>query len=203
MTHTIDWQAQLKRDMEFARDTLLKQGSLSPMFVLHCPDEIKVVGAGWANYREKRLAQQMVGLMALAANANAISFISEAWSRVVKRLPRETDIEHETRITAVAPSEAEDRTEVLIVSLTYREDDERHSLVRTLDMVRDANGTLTDVVERAQTGEGEFGGSMTDLLCPTETSPEMRHAAKNLLETFCTTHGIDPMAMQLTKETLQ
>jgi hypothetical protein len=76
-------------------------------------------------------------------------------------------------------------------------------MVRTLDMVRDANGTLTDVVERAQDGEGEFGGTMTDLLCPVETTPEIRHAAKDLIETFCTTHGFDLTAMQLDKETLQ
>ena len=203
MTKTIDWPAQLKRDVEFSRGALLKQGSLSPMFILHCPDEIMIIGAGWADAREKRRAQQMIGLLALAANASAISFISEAWSRAVMRRDRETDAEHEARIRAVAPSEAEDRTEVLIVSLTYRENDERHSLIRTLDMVRDANGTLTDVVERAQDGEGEFGGAMTDLLCPVETTPEIRHAAQDLIEAFCEKHGIDLTAMQLDKETLQ
>ena len=201
-TKPIDWQDQLKRDVYFARTALLKQGSLMPMFILHCPDEVRIVGAGWADAREKRRAQQMVGLMALAANATAISFISEAWSRAVMRHPRETEAEHQARIDAVRPAEAEDRTEVLIVSLTYRENNERHSLVSTLDMMRAVDGTLTEVIER-EAVDAEFGGTMTDLLCPVETTPEIRTAAQVLIEAFCEKHGIDLQSMQLKPETLQ
>ena len=185
-----DWQAQLQRDAEFARYALLKQGSLSPMFILHCPGEIRVVGAGWENDSEKRRARQMVGLMALAVNASAISFISEAWSRRVDRRHRETDAEHQARIDAVRPAEAEDRVEVLIVSLTYRDADGRHSFATTMDMVRDASGTLVDVVDRGDLGEGEFGGSMTELLCPVETTPDIRTKAQELIDAFCEANGI-------------
>jgi hypothetical protein len=202
MTKPIDWQDQLKRDVDFARTALLKQGSLMPMFILHCPDEVRIVGAGWADDTEKRRAQQMVGLMALAANATAISFISEAWSRAVMRHPRETEAEHQARIDAVRPAEAEDRTEVLIVSLTYRENNERHSLVSTLDMMRTVDGTLTEVIER-EAVDAEFGGAMTDLLCPVETTPDIRTAAQVLIEAFCKKHGIDLQSMQLKPETLQ
>lgn len=180
-----EWRVWLAHDMDHAVKYLLAAGGISPLFVLHTSDgEMILFKASWQDPQSKDATLMMIRLVAVVYDAVAISLSLEGWWRSVVRQPGESSLEHHTRAYAVAPSEAEDRIEVVIVTLTYRDDaGERHPLGDAVEIVRDSDGKPTGVKPVFPTDEGKPGieGTLVDLLPERAAPPHIREAGRRFL----------------------
>ena len=177
------WSEQLSRDVAFARSVMLTQGEVQPMFVLHSATESKVIGAAWENIEDKRRVRAFVAMLALADNAEALSFMAEGWSINRPRLPGETEAAARKRFEGAVPSEAEDRVEILMVVNSYRDDaGERRTRGVMLEIIRDTEGKVTGLVERTpEGGDAELEGPLANLLPAREPPAIVREEAKRTL----------------------
>jgi len=161
----IDWTELHHADVEFARKVLLGQGAVIPMFIVHAGTKTLAVVSQWRDDDEKRQAFLLVALLAAREGAEAIGFISEAWIRQVDHAPRETEAEFAARVKAVPPSEAEDRQEVVMCAMQYRDPVAgKRSLMTSLDIVRDATGKPVAAPKRTDDGYDRLGGAALALL---------------------------------------
>lgn len=175
------WLRALEFDAEFAVKHLIERGKFLPTFVLYLPGQkVMLIPAGWTDDTEKQRMMALVSVAAVAHDALAISLSTEAWMRTVARRDRETDAEHNKRARAVPPSEAQDRQEIIITVLTYRDDaDQRHSLSQSSKIIRDAAGQVTGAT--AMDFSGSIEGAMTDILPPCRAPAYARDAARAML----------------------
>lgn len=178
-----DWTAQMRQDAAFAKTILLSQGEVRPMFIVHCPDHIKVVGAGWRTAEEKRTTQKLIAMQAALEDADAICFIAEAWARDIQPIKGESDADHRRRATEVTPSQAKDRIEVIIVSVVYREDGEAKPLCTSLEIIRDKQGKAVDAVERPG-DKATLAGPMFDMLLPEKLNDRQKDIVRRALDTL-------------------
>lgn len=178
-----DWRKQLASDVDFARSVILSLGEVQAMFVLHSPEKSQAVAANWSDREEKRLTRALVRLLAIAEGAEAISFMCEGWSAECPKLPGESSADTRHRAEAGTPiSEREDRVEVLMVVNVYRENDKSHCRGVMMEIVRDADGKVSDLVERTKPGgDSGFEGPLINLLVDAEPSPEERRKAQAML----------------------
>ena len=65
------------------------------------------MGAEWSTVREKRLIQRIVALHAAAEDAEAISFVSEAWVSSPRQGPDESDAAYLRRVESAQYPAAE------------------------------------------------------------------------------------------------
>jgi hypothetical protein len=188
----MDWNGQHALDVEFATTALMHNGECNPMFVIFGDRGCKIVEGGWPDAAGKVVFFRVMGLMAAAENAVAITFMSEGWVREVRKAHNETQAEHAARCAAIAPSQAEDRQEVLNVQMVYREDDERHLLSTMLFIERDVAGKV--VGTRRNEIEGEDGAthhSTLEYILPLKRlTPEQCALAKDLLDTVASAAGM-------------
>lgn len=184
MARQIDWKAQNESDTAFAKSTLLQLGSLQPMFIIHCNDKMNVIAAGWETQEQKRVQQALITTFAIAEGAIGISFIAEAWSRTVGRRHNETEAEHRARCEAVMPSQAEDRQEIVMVSTSYRDHDERRTYATVLEIIRDAAGKVTDAVVVGDPADdaARLEGPMASLLTHHQPSAYERERARMMFQ---------------------
>jgi len=174
-----DWEKQVRFDMQFAEKTLLKNGDVGRMFVIHTKDAQHVMAAPWNSAAEKRQMLTMVRAYCIAVDAEALSFISEAWVRSVFRAHGETEAEFNTRVDAVAPRDAEDRREVVICMVIYREAGERHAVSDTREITRRDNGKPEGLAPFGQaSGLDSLGGDVIEVFPKYPPTPEMRAMAR-------------------------
>jgi hypothetical protein len=174
-----DWEKQVRFDMAFAERMLLKQGDVGRMFVIHAKDAQHVMAAPWHSAAEKRQMLTMVRAYCIAVDAEALSFISEAWVRSVFRAHGETEAEFNTRVDAVAPRDAEDRREVVICMVIYREAGERHAVSDTREITRRDNGKPEGLAPFSKTsGLDALGGGIIETFPRWPASPEQRDLAR-------------------------
>ncbi len=169
---------------EFGVQQLIANGEVHPMFTLYTPsNERLVLPAAWQNARDKANVQAKVRIVAIAHDVHAISLITEAWTRSLSRANGETEAEFHTRTHAVRPSEAEDRTEVLMVTLTYRDDaNETRSMQRSAEILRDAAGKPTGVKPvDDDLDDMTMTGSMLEILPNERPSSSQRAAAREVM----------------------
>jgi hypothetical protein len=145
-----------------------------------------VIGGGWADADEKAAVRNVVRLMGVAHNAEAVSFISEAWVAVVAKRDDESREAYDRRIEAVNASGVEavpGREEVIMVSTTWRQDGALRTALATAAIERDAEGRAIGAVDRL-TEETGMEGPMARLLLPYEPGAEMREHALDYLKTI-------------------
>jgi hypothetical protein len=173
-----DWIKQLRFDMAFAERTLLEQGEVSAMFVVHTKDAKHVIGAPARDDAEKRVMLAMVRAYCIALDAQALTFVSEAWLRSVQRAPNETEREFQARTNAVRPREAEDRVEVVMVVLAFRDGaGERQIVSDTKEIERRANGKPSGLKPYQVGGQARgWSGRMVDIF-PEEAPTEVERLA--------------------------
>jgi len=184
-----DWTEQLRTDAAFARHVLMEQGSVAPMFVFHCPYYTRVMGAEWSTVREKRLIQRIVALHAAAEDAEAISFVSEAWVSSPRQGPDESDAAYLRRVESMTPSEDPERHEVLITTVVYREGGKVLPLLQVEDIVRDHDGSPVSTHIRRDEGVS-FEGLLAELLSPRKLTMAERTQAKKLLDSIIKMSGV-------------
>jgi hypothetical protein len=179
-----DWIAQMHADADFAKALLISNGEVKPMFIIHCPEHVKVVGAAWKNTEEKRITQKLISMQAALDDAEAISFISEAWCREVRRYDGESKADHTKRINAVAPSEAEDRIEIIMIAVNYRERNRTRTAGMSLEIIRDKDGVPTDAINRDGEAQAMLQGPMINLLLPKKLTEAQKIIVKHALNTL-------------------
>lgn len=174
-----DWAKQVRFDMAFAEKTLLKNGDVGRMFVIHAKDAQHAMLAPWNSREEKFRMLQMVRAYCIAVDAVAVSFISEAWVRSVMRAHGESEAEFHERSEAVRPSEAEDRREVVMCVVMYREAGERHVLSEAREIQRRANGKPDGLTPYRQLETLDVvGGDVIGVFPKYPPTPEMRAMAR-------------------------
>jgi hypothetical protein len=175
----IDWKAQLRTDADYAKHILLTTGEVKPMFILHCPTGIQVIGSTWRNLEEKRIVQGLVAMQAAIEDADAVVFIAEAWAREIHRRNDESAEAFRRRVSSEPPSEAKDRIEVIMISVVYREDGEIKPESLELEIKRDKKGKPIDAVRRANNFSTK---PMFNLLRPNKLNDFEREMVRDAME---------------------
>lgn len=150
------WRIWLDNDLTFATERLTETGSCPTMFVIHRKDgSLLIVGTPFTSPEQKHDVRNFLRLACIAYDAVAVTFISEAWVRMLNQRSGEGDAAFRTRADAIAPSQAEDRREVVSVMLTYRDEGECCQTVGAMrEIVRDAAGKPSGVVALAGCDDG-------------------------------------------------
>lgn len=180
------WQSMLLFDMAFAERTLIDQGEVSPMATIHCPGNVvNLVSMNLTTDALKEKSLVMVHWLGVANEALAISMLSEMWMRRLNRYDRETEADYEARVHAVRPRDAEDRREVVMVQLYYRDDGGAvRELSQSREIIRDAAGKPTGLVP-AEDDPSEVifsEGRMTKVMSAKPPTGEQVRYAKQLLK---------------------
>ena len=104
--------------------------------------------------------------------------------RRIERRIGETPGEHDARAFAVPPSEAEDRIEIVMAELIYRDDatGERRSLADAREIVRDAKGKPVGFRDNALDPDAQGEGRWVDVLTPDRPTAEERARAAAVIE---------------------
>lgn len=121
--HPQRWVEQLAFDRQFAAKALVRNGELRPMFVLHKGDSIVPLETPFRSPEHKESVFTFIALSLLAARAEGFSYIAEAWIRSVAVTPGESAAQFRTRARSVAPDQASDRREIVLVAVVYRDSD--------------------------------------------------------------------------------
>jgi hypothetical protein len=173
------WVKQVRFDIEFAKRMILEQGSCATILVIHLDAERRVVCMPPPDLGKETVALYLRAYCA-AHDAQGFAFISEAWMRDVPKRFGETEAEHHARIDAVPIREAEDRVEIVMAQIVYRDGDERRTSHEEREILRDANGTVTGFRPLDLTGASE--GRWVDVLLPEPPTAEERARARVALE---------------------
>jgi hypothetical protein len=177
-----DYAKQLRLDLEYAKRCITKEGHLMPLFVVHAAHRVTPIGVGGMNNyddKEKRGHREMARLICIADNGFAVAFIGEAW--IASSKPGEPDPEY----PEVMPSQREDRQEVVIAQIIWRNDDtgERLTAVAQAEVVRNAKGKCTGVKDEKTSDPQSFiMGSFAEVLPEREPTFEERDAAQQILK---------------------
>jgi hypothetical protein len=176
------WTKQVRFDMEFAKRMVLEQGSCATIMVIHLAGDRRIVCMAPPDLGKETTALYLRAYCA-ANDAQAFTFISEAWLRRVGRRHGETEAEHDTRAFGIPPAEAEDRTEIVMVEIVYRDGEARRTVRELREIVRDAKGTATGFtpigdVSAANRSEGRW----VEVLLPEPPTAEERASAQRALD---------------------
>jgi hypothetical protein len=179
------WTKQVRFDIEFAKRMILEQGSCTTIMVLHLPGDRRLVCHPPADLGKETTSLYLRAYCA-AHDAEGFAFISEAWMRNAPMRFGETEAEHHARIDAVSPAEAEDRIEVVMAQITYRDGDARRSLGEMREILRDAKGKVTGFGTLSELDGRVAEGRWTEVLLPEPPTAEQRASAARALEHLST-----------------
>jgi hypothetical protein len=179
-----DWAKQLRFDMQFAEKTLVKQGSVNAMYIVHTKDAIHAIPTPWSDDAEKAAYLDMVRVYAVAHEAIAVVYVGEAWVRHVMQASSESQAEFHARVDAVRPRDAEDRREVVSVHIAYYDDaGERQIISDTKEIDRRADGKPSGLKPYRDDHGGwdVVGGAVVEVLPKQAPSMAERIAAQAIL----------------------
>jgi hypothetical protein len=175
------WSEWLRHDVEYAKTTIMKHGMLQGLFAIHGRDgRVFLVQSNYADTDEKHDTYDMLRVMCIAYDAIALSHMCEAWIRMLSPRDKETRAEMMERArTGPKPSQAEDRKEIIAVTLAYREDEQRHVIGETYEIIRDfTTGKITGLEPMDFPDENtSMGGDVPELLPATTPNPTQRAVA--------------------------
>jgi len=180
-----DWQKQLRFDMQFAEKTLIKQGNVNAMYIVHTKDTIHAIPTPWRDDEEKAAYLDMVRVYAIAHEAIAVVYVGEAWIRHMVRAHNESQAEFDTRVHAVLPRHAEDRREVVSIHIAYYDDaGERKIISDTKEIDRRADGKAVGLKPYRDdySGWDVVSGAIVEVLPETVPSEAERFAAQAILK---------------------
>jgi hypothetical protein len=142
--------------VEYAKDTVLRDGYTAPVIVIRSEKKVNAIHCG-PMMKDDATKDQLATTLrqaSLAMEAIAYVFIAESWiARVDKSLGESYE--------AQRPSRRPDRIECVLISGQYKGD---RPGMRLLEMIRDAAGRVTRLVEndaykdKDMTFEGRFVG---------------------------------------------
>jgi hypothetical protein len=151
----------------------IARGSAPLLFIIVGHDGTKKVIAvpSPSDAATKRQVFSLIHLACTAFDAMAYLCISEAWERAAT-------VGDSDRPT-VMPSEAEDRKEVLMVIMIYRDETgERRTLHRIHEIIRDWKTGAITLRDMTEMTDENFQGILVDILPEKRPSPAQRTAAQ-------------------------
>jgi hypothetical protein len=180
------WERQLQSDMAFAARTIIADGTLYPLFILHNRDgSFTPFRSALRDAEHKHRVYQFFGLLLVATDAAGISVMCESWVRSEQLQPGETSTALLRRVErdGPMPRQASDRQEVLTVSLAYRDDaDERQVKTTIGDIIRGDDGGVV-AIKWWKDGE-TLDGAVRNIMPPNPPRPEhtaiAAHAVKDM-----------------------
>jgi hypothetical protein len=180
-----NWHVWLTQDMNFATKQLLTDGKVSHMFVAHIADrdELIVVPLFLRSAAEKAGMYGFLKVLCVAFDVIGFSLIAEAWVRMIETRIGESAAERSARVLdGPLPSEAEDRKEIIAVTLVYRDDGGRQTLTRMAEIVRNTTGKpiSTSPIDMPEDASGD--GAVPDILPETRPTPEQQTVAKKFVD---------------------
>ena len=185
---------QIRLDFEYAKRCLIADGNVLPVFVVHTPS--MVIPIGWSgeayNDEGKVSHRKFARLMAIAHNAHAIAYIGEAW--VATSLPDEKNPE----FPRVRPRDREDRREVIIAQLMWRDQEtgERWSTLAQAEIVRNEKGDPTRVKDEEFTDPANtIMGNFAEILPEDEPTPAEQETAKMMLDWIQKAGGVQKVPL--------
>jgi hypothetical protein len=187
-----DWIKQVQWDLELAKRILLDHGGMHPMFMIHFAGKITVVTSNVSHEHREQLYAYLTTLC-VAKNAVALSFVAEAWVRTVPDIPGETKEENIERALAVMPRDAEDRIEVLLSQITYRDEGgDNHSIMRSAEIERGADGKVSGFKPDAlpQDDDAKDEGMVFRILPSFIATPELQAKAQEALPKLAALLGL-------------
>jgi hypothetical protein len=180
------WAKQLAFDKAFAADRLVKDGELVPLFVLHKQQPNTIMTPLLTPFRDpeqKRQVHQFIAAALIAHDCVGFSYLSECWLRALP--PGEDPRAAMRRVEREGPmpSVAEDRQEVLMITIVYRDDaDERMSIGAMGDIIRDAKGKVSHIQWDDDFENGELlDGAVLEIMGEDAPTPSHRSIAAHML----------------------
>jgi hypothetical protein len=191
---------QLAHDLDFAAERMREHGGVSMMLMFrpaHDPDSILLMPAGWSGSEDREIAIKVFRTIGIGVNARMVTLLTEAWLRKVQKHPRETRDEHETRAYAVPPSEAEDRVEVLMAAVAWRDDGGRTRMRASIrEILRDDSNAflgLRRIKPGPEDGEAIGQSWLGDVIPPVNVRAEDREKAMDFLRRMGVHIELQPM----------
>jgi len=181
--HPQKWVDELASNVAFGKDVLHGQGMMPALFVIHHE------GGGFTPFTclfrgdmQKRAIVSLITMFAVACDCEAVSFSAEAWLKIGDVRPGESQADAIKRGSEISPAEAEDRKEVLMCSLTYRDEaDERQAMLEVWEIERGADGKISGF-KNLERGMFKHGGTMVDVLPEERPTPGMVQSAQMFLD---------------------
>lgn len=176
-----DPKKQMRFDFEYAKQMIVQDNGLMPMFVVHSKQGTIPIGfGGKAEYEgEAKVGHRRIAvLMGIAFNAVAIAYVGEAW--IATSLPDEPEPEY----PRVRPKDREDRKEVIITQMMWRDQEtgERKAALAQAEIVRNAKGVCTGVKDEEFTEPTDkIVGNFSELLLEREPTIAEQEIAQKIL----------------------
>lgn len=161
-----------KRDLDHAEATLLREGSVAPLFAVVAADgKNAVLAADFSDDEAKRRSLEVVRLAAMAADARAVFMRMESWLVLGDPLPE-----------GLSPSRSDRRVEVLMVAALARSGEGLEKRFSLREIVRGEDGLPVSLRELSSPDDALARGPMFDLLPPRPPSALERAYAAAVLE---------------------
>jgi hypothetical protein len=179
-----DWNKMLLTNMEFAEERLKESGEIGAMAILHCPDNVvNVIAMDMTSDAMKQRSMKLVRLLAVAHDAEAVAMLGEMWMRAMSPYDGESEAAYQARVTAVRPRDAEDRREVVMANLYYRDDAGAVvELSQTREILRDWDGKPTGLAPADDVEVLFSEGDLTNVMPPEKPTAEQVRYARQLLD---------------------
>jgi hypothetical protein len=178
-------QAIFDLDCDFAAKSLQQAGQVHAMFAVHHKrkgeNASAVMVADFSSPDAKDMSVKAVRLMGVALDAYAITLVTEAW---VATITPKTD----AAVAALAPSEREDKREVLMVMMSARGATPQFASIR--EILRATDGGIS--LGAAEPDYEGMTGRMTQMLLPKPPTASQRAQARAVLEMI----GVNPVDWQ-------
>lgn len=173
-----DFEKRWAHDLAHAEKTILKDGHLSPLFIVIGADgRSSLIPATFADDAEKAHFMNLARLHAVAVDAEAVLLRTESWLVV-----------GDDRPAGVSPGQSDRRVEVVSVAASARYGKRIVHRLSAREIVRGPDGRPTALREvavpgrRAGAGMEGAGGPMFDLLPPIRPTPEQRKIAAAMVQ---------------------
>ena len=136
--------------------------SLTPVFAVFANGKIDIFATPWADDTEKRMAQLLVRARIRLDNAEAYSFVSEAWMLSVDKSEYPNAAEYD----GIRPSQSDKRVEVVSAIAVAKSEAGLDKLFHTWKIERDRKGSIVKLVPMPSPYQGSdnIGGAMAALM---------------------------------------
>jgi hypothetical protein len=136
--------------------------SLTPVFAVFANGKIDIFATPWSDDTEKRMAQLLVRARIRLDNAEAYSFVSEAWMLSVDKSEYPNAAEYD----GIRPSQSDKRVEVVSAIAVAKSEVGLDKLFHTWKIERDGKGSIVKLVPMPSPYQGSdnVGGAMAALM---------------------------------------
>lgn len=174
-----DPMKQMRFDFEYAKHCITTDGYVLPVFIVHMDGHMLPVGWGPQKYDDdgRRVHRRIASLLCIAHDAHAVAYIGEAW--MAWSLPDEP----EPAYPRVRPKDRDDRHEIILTQMLWREGDGLLAAMIQAEIVRNDKGDCVGLRNEETSGPTDvIIGNFSEILPHSRPMPEHREIAMKMLE---------------------